>query len=147
MLDPPPKQGQEAAFAGLSGGHILRTMLLIDDEPELVRMIAHAAEAAGYAPVATGDADSFKRQFELTRPDLIAIDLGMPEADGIELIRFLAEAGCTAPVLIVSGFDRRVIETAVRLGEALGLEMAGMVEKPVRLEELESLLQSLAGRA
>lgn len=118
-------------------------MLLIDDEPELARLIAHAARAAGYAATATGDADSFMRHFEESGADLIAIDLGMPDLDGVELLRFLAEAGCTAPILIISGFDRRVLETAERLGRALGLDMAGSVEKPVRLASLEALLQGL----
>jgi DNA-binding response OmpR family regulator len=118
-------------------------MLLIDDEPELARLLAHAAKTAGYAATATSDADSFKRHFEVAGADLIAIDLGMPRVDGVELLRFLAEAGCKAPILIISGFDRRVVETAERLGEALGLAMAGSVEKPVRLEELEALLQDL----
>lgn len=118
-------------------------MLLIDDEPELARLIAHAARAAGYAATATGDADSFMRHFEESGADLIAIDLGMPDLDGVELLRFLAEAGCTAPILIISGFDRRVLETAERLGRALGLDMAGSVEKPVRLASLQALLQGL----
>jgi hypothetical protein len=46
-------------------------------------------------------------------------------------------------VLIVSGFDRRVLESAFRLGEALGLNMAGPIEKPVRLDILEELLSKL----
>ena len=46
-------------------------------------------------------------------------------------------------MLIVSGFDRRVLESAFRLGEALGLNMAGPVEKPVRLDVLEELLGKL----
>jgi DNA-binding response OmpR family regulator len=122
-------------------------MLLIDDEPELARLIAYAANTAGYAATATSDADSFKRHFEVAGADLIAIDLGMPRVDGIELLRFLADAKCTAPILIISGFDRRVLETTERLGEALGLNMAGTVEKPVRLEELEARLQDLRAGA
>jgi YesN/AraC family two-component response regulator len=67
----------------------------------------------------------------------------MPGMDGVELIRFLADENYSAPVLIVSGFDRRVLESAFRLGKALGLNMAGPVEKPVRLEELEATLCDL----
>jgi hypothetical protein len=46
-------------------------------------------------------------------------------------------------VLIVSGFDRRVLESAFRLGEALGLTMVGPDEKPVRLEALEAVFAQL----
>jgi CheY-like chemotaxis protein len=67
----------------------------------------------------------------------------MPGMDGIELLRFLAEQDYRAPVLIVSGFDRRILESAFRLGEALGLNMAGPVEKPVRFEELAAMLSEL----
>ena len=74
---------------------------------------------------------------------MVALDLGMPGMDGVELLRFLAEQNYSAPVLIVSGFDRRVLESAFRLGEALGLNMAGPVEKPVRLEDLETTLNEL----
>jgi len=63
--------------------------------------------------------------------------------DGVELLRFLAEQGSRAPVLIISGFDRRVLESAFRLGEALGLQMVGPLEKPVRFQELEQVLREL----
>ena len=72
----------------------------------------------------------------------VAMDLGMP-VDGVELLRFLADEDFEGPVLIISGFDRRVLESAFRLGEAQGLQMAGPIEKPVRLEELEDLLNRL----
>ena len=46
-------------------------------------------------------------------------------------------------MLIISGFDRRVLESAFRLGEALGLRMVGPLEKPARLEQLETILNQL----
>ena len=118
-------------------------LLLIDDEPALADFLAHGAREAGFEPVITAEDQEFRDQFMALRPEMVALDLGMPGMDGIELLRFLADQQYAAPVLIVSGFDRRVLESAFRLGEALGLSMAGPLEKPVRLEELEALLGQL----
>ena len=117
-------------------------LLLIDDEPALAEYLANAARTCGFDPVVTARDDHFREQFLKLRPEMVALDLGMP-VDGIELIRFIAEQNYRGPVLIVSGFDRRVLESAFRLGQAHGLNMAGPVEKPVRLEVLEDLLGKL----
>lgn len=115
-------------------------LLLIDDEPALADFLATAAAESGFQPVITERDDEFREAFLVQRPDMVALDLGMPGMDGVELIRFLADQDFSAPVLIVSGFDRRVLESAFRLGEALGLRMVGPVEKPVRFEVLEEML-------
>src|SRR5688572_16088412 len=118
-------------------------LLLIDDEPALADYLANAAIECGFDPILTSDDASFREEFLTQRPDMVALDLGMPGMDGVELLRFLADQGFRAPVLIISGFDRRVLESAFRLGAALGLEMAGPLEKPVRLEVLERMLNEL----
>jgi DNA-binding response OmpR family regulator len=115
-------------------------LLLIDDEPSLAEFLASAARESGFDPVVTARDDEFRDAFVAEPPDMVALDLGMPGMDGVELIRFLAEQDYEAPVLIVSGFDRRVLESAFRLGEALGLTMVGPVEKPVRFEVLREML-------
>ena len=118
-------------------------LLLIDDEPALADFLASAAIETGFEPVITSEDKQFRDAFLAQRPDMVALDLGMPGMDGVELLRFLASEDYRAPVLIVSGFDRRVLESAFRLGEALGLTMAGPIEKPVRLEDLEAKLSVL----
>jgi DNA-binding response OmpR family regulator len=118
-------------------------LLLIDDEPALAEFLASAALESGFEPVITARDKEFRDSFIASTPDVVALDLGMPGMDGVELIRFLAEQGFRAPVIIVSGFDRRVLESAFRLGEALGLTMAGPIEKPVRLEALVGMLDEL----
>ena len=120
-----------------------RQLLLIDDEPAFGRFVEQAAEEAGFTAHVALSAEPFKTKFKEIAPDVVALDLGMPGSDGVELLRFLSEQDYRAPVLIVSGFDRRVLESAFRLGEALGLNMAGPLEKPVRLEHLETLLNDL----
>ena len=117
-----------------------RQLLLIDDEPAFGRFVAQAAQEAGYTAHVTTSAEPFKRQYREIGPDAVALDLAMPGSDGVELLRFLAAEQCTAPVIIVSGFDRRVLESSTRLGRALGLNMAGELTKPVRLDELTQML-------
>ena len=117
-------------------------LLLIDDEPALADFVANAARECGFDPTVTSNDMAFRDEFRAGRPDAVAMDLGMP-VDGVELLRFLSDEMFEGPVLIISGFDRRVLESAFRLGEAQGLNMAGPLEKPVRLEELEDLLKRL----
>ena len=115
-------------------------LLLIDDEPALAAFVANAAAMSGFEPVVTNNDQLFREQFHADVPGMVALDLGMPGMDGVELLRFLSAQGFEGPVLIISGFDRRVLESAFRLGEALGLKMVGPLEKPARLEALEELL-------
>lgn len=118
-------------------------LLVIDDEPVLAEFVAQVASECGFQPVLTADDDAFRNEFRADRPDVVVLDLGMPGMDGVELLRFLAAEQNEAPVLIFSGFDRRVLDSAFRLGEALGLQMIGPLEKPVRFQELEKLLKAL----
>ena len=118
-------------------------LLLIDDEPALADYLANAARSCGFDPIVTARDQDFRDAFIAKHPEMVALDLGMPGMDGVELTRFLADQNYRGPVLIVSGFDRRVLESAFRLGEALGLNMVGPVEKPVRFEVLEVLLSKL----
>jgi DNA-binding response OmpR family regulator len=118
-------------------------LLLIDDEPFVGRFLAHAAEECGYRALATATADRFRREYRLLDPDVIALDLAMPGGDGVQLLRFLAAEQCRAPVLIVSGFERRVLESSMRLGEKLGLTMIGPLAKPLLVAELQEVLGSV----
>jgi DNA-binding NtrC family response regulator len=121
----------------------LPRLLLIDDEPALAAFVAKAADMCGYEPVIAEQDQQFRDLFRERRPQMVALDLGMPGMDGVELLRFLADQGFEDPVLIISGFDRRVLESAFRFGEALGLKMVGPLEKPARLEQLEDILNQV----
>jgi two-component system, OmpR family, response regulator len=118
----------------------LPRLLLIDDEPALATFVARAADMCGFEPVIAEQDQQFRELFQARRPQMVALDLGMPGMDGVELLRFLSDEEYREPVLIISGFDRRVLESAFRFGEALGLQMVGPLEKPTRLEHLEEIL-------
>jgi CheY-like chemotaxis protein len=118
-------------------------LLVIDDEPALADFVAAVAEECGFDPIVAGNYEAFHEAVRRHPPDMVALDLGMPGMDGVELLRFLAQEDSRAPVLILSGFDRRVLESAFRLGEALGLPMLGPLEKPVRFQDLERVFTKM----
>jgi DNA-binding response OmpR family regulator len=119
-----------------------RRLLLIDDELAVAKYIAHAAEDCGFEAIITVTAESFRSQYQACSPTVVVLDLALPRSDGVELLRFLAEEKCTARVLLLSGFDERVLEAAMRLGETMGLDMCRPLTKPVRLADLTAAIQS-----
>ncbi len=118
-------------------------VIVIDDEPAVGTFIGRVARRAGFDVIVTADAGDFKQRVRSWRPGLIVLDLGMPETDGIELLRFLADERITARILIISGFDEKILDAAERLGSARGLNMAGVLRKPVLIEELTEMLHKI----
>ena len=75
------------------------------------------------------------------QPTVVVLDLQMPGADGIELLRYLGERGSKAQMLVASGMDQRVLATAQQIGKAQGLQMLGALQKPILLADLEATLR------
>jgi CheY-like chemotaxis protein len=124
----------------------MKRLLIVDDEPAIAEVIESVASTRGYEVTTTADAGAFLAAAALD-PDVIVLDLSLPDTDGVELLRHLAQSGCRARILIVSGFDERVLETSGRLGAALGLDVAGTLNKPIRIAELRSALAKLEHEA
>ena len=123
------------------------TFLLIDDDTMVGRFIGHAAEECGYRAIRTSSFDSFVENFRRGAPVSVAVDLCVPGCDGVDIIRFLAEEKYPGMVLIISGLDPRIIESALRLGMALGLTMAEPLPKPFRLDHLARRLEAKTEKA
>src|SRR5438093_1046626 len=105
-------------------------LLIIDDEGGFRNYVRRVGEACGFETFATGDPEQFRDRVRTWRPSVILMDLQMPGADGIELLRELAEAKSNAKLLIASGVDIKVLEIAQRLGRERGLTIAGTLHKP-----------------
>jgi DNA-binding response OmpR family regulator len=95
-----------------------RRLSIIDDEPDIGAVLKYIAEDCGYEAAATLPADEFKAAYAAFEPTAVVVDLALPNTDGIELFRWLADQGCTPPILILSEFDDKVLESAKLLGEA-----------------------------
>jgi ActR/RegA family two-component response regulator len=117
-----------------------RTMLIIDDEAAVARTLGRAAEECGWRPTLTGTGEAFRAAYRADPPVVVIIDLALVGTDGIEILKFLAEEESESLVLIASGFDRRVVEAAMRFGREVGLRIGGALPKPVLVEDLKCAL-------
>jgi EAL domain-containing protein (putative c-di-GMP-specific phosphodiesterase class I)/FixJ family two-component response regulator len=118
-------------------------LLVIDDEAELGRFVGRVAESMGYEVNVTTRAQDFKTAVDAWAPTAIILDLAMPEADGLELLRWLASENRQMQIMIMSGYDGRIIEAAKRIGQERGLDICCTLTKPIRAEELRKKLESL----
>jgi len=117
-----------------------KKILVIDDNIDVGEFICAAAQAMNFDCTAATDAVKF---LGMITPDthLILVDLVMPDMDGVELLRLLAQQKCQAGIILMSGTGKRIIESAVQLAQALGLSIAGHLQKPFRITDLEKLLE------
>ncbi len=118
-------------------------LLVVDDEPEMRSMYRDVAEEMGFRVEEAGNQAEFVVTYDKHDPTAVLLDLTMPDIDGVELLRDLADRGCAAPIILASGQDERVISTAQRLGRMFGLTMIAVLQKPVAVSALEGALRSV----
>ena len=116
-------------------------LLVIDDEPDIAAFVLDVAGPMGFDARASGDGADFIRQYEAIRPTVLILDLQMPGLDGVELLQQLAGRDCRACIILMSGMDSKVLGSAQQLGKEYGLNMVGLLHKPVMIEDLEDLLR------
>ena len=119
--------------------------LILDDEPAMGRVICRVARGAGLTAEAVSDAANFRIQYERAQPDIVLLDLQLGGDDGIAQLHFLAEQHYPHAVVLMSGYDERVLSSAERLGRDLGLSILRSLTKPFGAKELAALFQQLTG--
>jgi EAL domain-containing protein (putative c-di-GMP-specific phosphodiesterase class I) len=118
-------------------------LLVVDDEPASSATIGRIARGCGFDTIITTDTEDFRSRIVSWNPTVIVTDLAMPEMDGYQLMEWLAKSGCKAQILVVSGQEMAVLEEAQGAGLALGLNIVGILQKPLRLEALRSTFQAI----
>src|SRR5260370_29326643 len=115
-------------------------LLVIDDEAAFGQIVKRVAEASGFEVIVTDDPSIFTSAARQWHPTAIVLDLKMPGTDGVQLLRTLAADNCVARVVLSSGSDVKVLESAMQLGRERGLNMSDALPKPIRVESLKERL-------
>ena len=118
-------------------------VLIIDDEIEIAQVFGRIARSVGYLCLVTTKPDEFLHWAQTEQPSHILMDLQMPDMDGVELLRALAASRCKAKIVLISGFDPRVVEVTANLGKEQGLTIVKTLSKPILAKELTALLTEL----
>jgi EAL domain-containing protein (putative c-di-GMP-specific phosphodiesterase class I)/ActR/RegA family two-component response regulator len=117
-----------------------RRILILDDDAAVGQTIQWIAESLGFeAEFVTRPEEFFKRLDQMS-PDIITIDLVMPELDGVEIMRLLAERKSRAKIVISSGMGSRVLDAAERSASQHSLDILGVLPKPVSKDALRVLV-------
>jgi DNA-binding response OmpR family regulator len=118
-------------------------LLAIDDNHDCADLVVRVARRCGY------DARALAGQAELPdtlrewKPDVLTLDLCMPEADGINLFSVLRAGEFAGDVIIISGQEDWLRKVAGRLAKVHGLRVVEDLAKPVDLARLQALLKGL----
>jgi DNA-binding response OmpR family regulator len=118
-----------------------RTILVVDDEPKLVEVVREYLEHDGYRVVVANDGQEALRRFYQAQPDLIVLDLMLPEVDGLEVCKRIRRES-EVPIVMLTA-------RAEEVDELLGLELGAddYVVKPFSPRMLLARIRAVLRRA
>jgi two-component system KDP operon response regulator KdpE len=111
------------------------TLLVIDDEPAILRVVGAGLRARGYRVVTAGTGEEGITQVALASPAVIVLDLGLPDIDGVEVCRRIRQWTDT-PILVLSAHG-----TDIRKVAALDEGADDFITKPFGMAELEARIR------
>ena len=119
----------------------LPCVAILDDDVALCAFMGEVAQRAGYRVVTANEGRALPALLA-QQPELLLLDLGMADMDGIEVIRQLAQMTFAGRLVIVSGLSTSILNAARTLAELQDLRVAGVLAKPIRADTLHALLQA-----
>ena len=119
-------------------------LLAIDDDEDCADLIVRAAVQCGYEGLPITNADSLADAVARWRPDVVTLDIGMPNVDGADALALLSDVNFKGQVIIVSGKPDWQRKLVADLGLRLGLAIAANEQKPVDIARLRRLLLGIS---
>lgn len=117
------------------------TVLVVEDDPATRRELARNLVAHGYRPDEAADARTALERWDARRPDIVLLDLGLPDRDGLTVLRRIRREAST-PVLVLSARGEELAKV-----EALEAGADDFVTKPFGMAELHARIRAVLRRA
>jgi two-component system, chemotaxis family, chemotaxis protein CheY len=133
----------ERRLDGIKDAQRAPRLLVVDDDNLHRMIICRAAAKVGYVPVGGASYQEAVKLAQQGAFDCITVDIALDErGGGVDLLRYLAEVGCNAPIIIVSGCDDATLRETLRVARSLKLNVVEPVRKPVDLTILRYMLEA-----
>lgn len=120
------------------------TLLVADDEAEIADIVKAVGEGLGFAVTCVLEGLEVMVLVDRIKPDVIVLDLRMPGADGVEIIRELGNRKCQAKIVLMSGMDQRTLSSVQALGRKHDLDIGSTLTKPMSIDAIEDALRPYA---
>jgi two-component system, OmpR family, KDP operon response regulator KdpE len=115
----------------MNAGSAPTRILVVDDEPAILRFLRAGLGSQGYLVIEAQTGQAAVDAVRQHRADLVVLDLGLPDVDGLEVIRQIREAGAALPIIVLSSRDNETAKVT-----ALDLGADDYVTKPFGIDEL-----------
>ncbi len=120
-------------------------VLVIDDDPFILSLLQRVLCSMGIiqTTLTTNSVEGVEAiACHLNPVDVVISDLNMPSLDGVELIRHMEELHHSASLILISGEDDRILQTAVKIAQERGISVLGALSKPINIDELKGMFSS-----
>lgn len=120
-----------------------RHLLVVDDEPIQRLIVTRAVESLGFAVDGAAELEEAAALLGRQTYDAVVLDLSLGASEGVSLLHTLHGHGADPVVVLISGMDARVRAASYRMADALGVRVAGALEKPIVPARLRALLRDV----
>ena len=119
---------------------VCKRLLVVDDEQDFCDFVRRVAEGMDYCVRTLTDSSKFQTSYNDVQPDVVILDMVMPDQDGFEVIDWMVENECGARVVLVTGYNPHYAKSAQIQAAARGIFQVKSFTKPISVRKLRAAL-------
>ena len=114
-----------------------KLILVIDDEPEIRTLLTRFLARKGFSVLAAGTLEEGRRLFDKSKPELVFLDVNLPDGNGLQELRYINSGRQQSKVIMMSAFDHNEVKM-----EAIQYGALDFLSKPFNIARLDEVVQS-----